>query len=80
MGCNSIPISRSINPVDAVEFTGFSQNSTQKPCVLDADGREIHAEMSFGREGKCLEADRRLSGFGVSQERPAPRHFSSNED
>ena len=38
----SIPIARSINPVDAVGFTGFSpQNFFLKPLILDAVGREI---------------------------------------
>ncbi|MGB7461503.1 MAG: hypothetical protein WBW14_01285, partial [Candidatus Acidiferrum sp.] len=46
----SIPIARSINPVDAVGFTGFSpQNFFLKPLILDAVGRELLAEWGFGR-------------------------------
>jgi hypothetical protein len=38
----SIPIARSIKPVDAVGFTGFyPPNWPTKPSVLDAVGREI---------------------------------------
>jgi len=40
----SIPIARSINPVDAVEFTGFpSPKFPIKTRVLDAVGREFRA-------------------------------------
>jgi len=38
----SIPIARSINPVDAVGFTGFPpQKSPPISPILDAVGREI---------------------------------------
>jgi hypothetical protein len=47
----SIPIARSINPVDAVGFTGFPpQNRPIKPSILDAVGREIRSGISIGRE------------------------------
>ena len=46
----SIPIARSINPVDAVEFTGFPPQKTRMNSrVLDAVGREIGLAVGFGR-------------------------------
>ena len=51
MGCNSIPIARSINPVDAVGLTGFlSLETTSKCWILDVDGRENQPENSFGQD------------------------------
>jgi hypothetical protein len=47
----SIPIARSINPVDAVGFTGFPPLiSPLNYQVFDVVGREIHPEKSFGRD------------------------------
>jgi hypothetical protein len=46
----SIPIARSISPVDAVGFTGLPpQNYAIKRPILDAVGREISSSRSFGR-------------------------------
>jgi hypothetical protein len=55
MKCNSamgsIPIARSLKPVDAVGFAGFSpQNSSLNRSILDADGREISANRGSGRD------------------------------
>src|SRR5713101_9595561 len=42
LGVGSIPIARSIKPVDAVGFTGFhSQDRPVKHSILDAVGREF---------------------------------------
>jgi hypothetical protein len=44
----SIPIARSINPVDAVGFTGFPpQKPPLNSPILDAVGREIPREIRF---------------------------------
>jgi hypothetical protein len=44
----SIPIARSINPVDAVGFTGFPpSNWPINYRFLDADGREIRIVFGF---------------------------------
>jgi len=47
IGRGSIPIARSINPVDAVGFTGFpSRNWRSKRRILDALGRAIQSDVA----------------------------------
>jgi hypothetical protein len=57
----SIPIARSINPVDAVGFTGFPPLKVLSNCpILDAVGREIGPGRSFGREEKARLVETRV--------------------
>ena len=47
----SIPIARSINPVDAVGFTGlWVPKSVYLGQLLDANGRDFPSTFSIGRE------------------------------
>jgi hypothetical protein len=54
----SIPIARSINPVDAVGFTGFPPLKVTSNCsILDAVGREIPAVTEFWTRSAVKESD-----------------------
>ena len=54
----SIPIARSINPVDAVGLTGFPPPKwTPNSSILDAVGRETHPEKSLGRGERAWSVD-----------------------
>jgi hypothetical protein len=47
-GVGSIPIARSVNPVDAVGLTGFPlSKTTSNRCILDVVGREIKVAPEF---------------------------------
>jgi hypothetical protein len=51
----SIPIARSIKPVDAVGFTGFPPLKMTSNCsILDAVGREIAPETEFWTRRKRM--------------------------
>jgi hypothetical protein len=77
----SIPIARSISPVDAVGFTGFPpRNQPLKPAILDAVGREYRCGKRIGHGVFTLSvASSSLSNISICRSRILYLLFANSE-